>query len=75
MAKNIKADIQLRRKHFRIDTLRGVPVDDHTQRVDRVSVDEDAHLQKVALAVAELVVIERRLKPAEGPRDMFFSRS
>ena len=38
--------------------LRGAAVDDHAQRVDRLAVDEDAHLDKVALAVADLVIIE-----------------
>ena len=53
----------------------GAAVDNHAQRVDRVAVDEDAHLHKVALAVADLVVIERRPERVEGPRDMLFRRS
>ena len=50
--------------HAAASCLRGAAVDDHAQRVDRVAVDEDAHLDKVALAVADLVVIERRITSA-----------
>src|SRR3546814_9694421 len=33
-------------------------MDDHRQRVDRLIVDEDAHLDEVAGAVADLVIVE-----------------
>ena len=47
--------------HAAAARLCGAAVDDHAQRVDGVAVDEDAHLHKVAFAVADLVVIERRI--------------
>jgi hypothetical protein len=47
--------------HAAASGLCGAAVDDHAQRIDRVAVDEDAHLHKVAFAVADLVVIERRI--------------
>ena len=50
--------------HAAAARLRCTPVDDHAQRIDRVAVDQDAHLDKVALAVADLVVIERRITSA-----------
>src|SRR5207253_10360892 len=40
-------------------------VDDHAQRVDRLVVDEDAHLDEVALAVTELVIVEARIAAAD----------
>src|SRR3954453_1781903 len=46
--------------HAAAARLRGAAVDDHAQRVDRLFVDQDAHLDEVALAVAELLVIEAR---------------
>ena len=33
-------------------------VDDHAERVDRLLVDQDAHLDEVARAVADLVIVE-----------------
>jgi predicted RNA binding protein with dsRBD fold (UPF0201 family) len=41
-------------------------VDDHAQRVDRVAIDHDAHLHKVACAVADLVIIERGIATADA---------
>src|SRR6185312_16028241 len=40
-------------------------VDDHAQRIDRLVVDEDAHLDEVALAVADLVIVEARIAAAD----------
>src|SRR3546814_16317976 len=37
---------------------RHAPVHDHAQRIDRLVVDEDAHLDQIALAQADLFVIE-----------------
>ncbi len=37
------------------------PVDDHAQRVDRLGVDQDVHLDEVALAMADLVIVEARI--------------
>ena len=38
--------------------LGGAAVDDHRQRVDRFLVDQNRHLHEVALAIADLVIIE-----------------
>src|SRR3546814_8407139 len=36
----------------------GAAVDDHAERVDRLVVDEEAHLDEVARTVADLVIVE-----------------
>jgi hypothetical protein len=40
-------------------------VDDHAERVDRLAVDQDAHLDEVALAVADLVIVEAGIAAAD----------
>src|SRR3546814_7316752 len=40
-------------------------VDDHRQRIDILAVDEDRHLDEIALAVADLVIIEAGVAPAD----------
>ena len=41
-------------------------MDDHAQRINRVAIDHDAHLHKVAFAVADLVIIERGIATADA---------
>jgi hypothetical protein len=38
--------------------LRRAAVDHHRERIDRLVVDQDRHLDEVALAVADLVIVE-----------------
>src|SRR5688572_17381534 len=45
--------------------LGGDAVDDHRERVDRLAVDQDVHLDEVALAVADLVIVEARIAAAD----------
>src|SRR3546814_9841875 len=40
-------------------------VDDHRQRVDILAVHKDRHLHQVVLAVADLVIIEAGVSPAD----------
>src|SRR5438309_2617673 len=47
--------------HAAAPRLGGAAVDDHAQGVDRLLVDEDAHLDEVALAIADLLIIEARI--------------
>ena len=46
--------------------LGGAAVDDHAQRVDRLLVDQDAHLDEVAGAVADLLIIEAGIAAADA---------
>jgi len=41
-------------------------VDDHRQRIDRLVVDEDAHLDEIAGAVTDLVIVERCITAADA---------
>ena len=36
----------------------GAAVDNHAQRIDRISIDHDAHFDEIAGTVADLVIVE-----------------
>ena len=41
-------------------------MDDHAQRVDRLVVDQDAHLDQIAFAQADLFVVEAGIAAADA---------
>src|SRR5690606_17991295 len=51
--------------HMPAPRFRSGAMDDHAQRVDRLVVDEDRHLDEIPLAIADLVIIEARIAAAD----------
>src|SRR3546814_6837783 len=43
----------------------GRAVDDHAERIDGLGIDEDAHLDEIAVAIADLVIVEARIAAAD----------